>query len=226
METKIVLEAKSIYKSFYDPVKKEVLKDISFSIQRGDFVSVMGRSGCGKSSLLYILSTMDTDYTGELFIDNELVTNQSDQELASLRNEKIGFVFQFHYLLHEFSVLKNVMLPGFKLNRLSQEELEHRAFELLRKLGIEHLSSKMAYQISGGEKQRVAIARAMINDPLLLMCDEPTGNLDNKNKEIVFDIFSELVHSFEKTLLVVTHDQNFADNTHRTLRMEDGRICD
>jgi len=226
METKIVLEAKSIYKSFYDPVKKEVLKDISFSIQRGDFVSVMGRSGCGKSSLLYILSTMDTDYTGELFIDNELVTNQSDQELASLRNEKIGFVFQFHYLLHEFSVLKNVMLPGFKLNRLSQEELEHRAFELLRKLGIEHLSSKMAYQISGGEKQRVAIARAMINDPLLLMCDEPTGNLDNKNKEIVFDIFSELVHSFEKTLLVVTHDQNFADNTHRTIRMEDGRISD
>jgi len=226
METKIVLEAKSIYKSFYDPVKKDVLKDISFSIQRGDFVSVMGRSGCGKSSLLYILSTMDTDYTGELFIDHELVTNQSDQELASLRNEKIGFVFQFHYLLHEFSVLKNVMLPGFKLNRLSQEELEHRAFELLRKLGIEHLSSKMAYQISGGEKQRVAIARAMINDPLLLMCDEPTGNLDNKNKEIVFDIFSELVHSFEKTLLVVTHDQNFADNTHRTIRMEDGRICD
>jgi len=226
METKIVLEAKSIYKSFYDPVKKDVLKDISFSIQRGDFVSVMGRSGCGKSSLLYILSTMDTDYTGELFIDNELVTNQSDQELASLRNEKTGFVFQFHYLLHEFSVLKNVMLPGFKLNRLSQEELEHRAFELLRKLGIEHLSSKMAYQISGGEKQRVAIARAMINDPLLLMCDEPTGNLDNKNKEIVFDIFSELVHSFEKTLLVVTHDQNFADNTHRTIRMEDGRICD
>jgi len=226
METKIVLEAKSIYKSFYDPVKKDVLKDISFSIQRGDFVSVMGRSGCGKSSLLYILSTMDTDYTGELFIDNELVTNQSDQELASLRNEKIGFVFQFHYLLHEFSVLKNVMLPGFKLNRLSQEELEHRAFELLRKLGIEHLSSKMAYQISGGEKQRVAIARAMINDPLLLMCDEPTGNLDIKNKEIVFDIFSELVHSFEKTLLVVTHDQNFADNTHRTIRMEDGRICD
>jgi len=226
METKIVLEAKSIYKSFYDPVKKDVLKDISFSIQRGDFVSVMGRSGCGKSSLLYILSTMDTDYTGELFIDNELVTNQSDQELASLRNEKIGFVFQFHYLLHEFSVLKNVMLPGFKLNRLSQEELEHRAFELLRKLGIEHLSSKMAYQISGGEKQRVAIARAMINDPLLLMCDEPTGNLDNKNKEIVFDIFSELVHSFEKTLLVVTHDKNFADNTHRTIRMEDGRICD
>ena len=225
MENTIVLEAKSIFKSFYDPVQKEVLKDISFDIHRGEFVSVMGRSGCGKSSLLYILSTMDTDYTGELYIDQELVTNQSDQALASLRNEKIGFVFQFHYLLHEFSVLKNVMLPGFKLNRLSQAELEHNAFELLRKLGIEHLVSKMAYQISGGEKQRVAIARAMINDPLLLMCDEPTGNLDNKNKEIVFDIFNELVQSFNKTLLVVTHDQSFADNTQRTIRMEDGRIC-
>jgi lipoprotein-releasing system ATP-binding protein len=225
MENNIVLEAKSIFKSFYDPVQKEVLKDISFAIHRGEFVSVMGRSGCGKSSLLYILSTMDTDYTGELYIDQELVTNQSDQALASLRNEKIGFVFQFHYLLHEFSVLKNVMLPGFKLNRLSQAELEHNAFELLKKLGIEHLASKMAYQISGGEKQRVAIARAMINDPLLLMCDEPTGNLDNKNKEIVFDIFNELVQSFNKTLLVVTHDQSFADNTQRTIRMEDGRIC-
>jgi lipoprotein-releasing system ATP-binding protein len=129
MENPIVLEAKSIFKSFYDPVKKEVLKDISFAIHRGDFVSVMGRSGCGKSSLLYILSTMDTDYTGELFIDQELVTNQSDQALASLRNEKIGFVFQFHYLLHEFSVLKNVMLPGFKLNRISQAELEQNALE-------------------------------------------------------------------------------------------------
>lgn len=225
MENTIVLEAKSIFKSFYDPVQKEVLKDISFDIHRGEFVSVMGRSGCGKSSLLYILSTMDTDYTGELYIDQELVTNQSDQALASLRNEKIGFVFQFHYLLHEFSVLKNVMLPGFKLNRLSQAELEHNAFELLKKLGIEYLASKMAYQISGGEKQRVAIARAMINDPLLLMCDEPTGNLDNKNKEIVFDIFNELVQSFNKTLLVVTHDQSFADNTQRTIRMEDGRIC-
>ena len=226
MENKIVLEAKSIFKSFQDPVKIDVLKDLSFTIHRGEFVSITGKSGCGKSTLLYILSTMDTDYTGELLIDNQSVTNKSEKELALLRNAKIGFVFQFHYLLNEFSVMKNVMLPGFKLNKISEDELEHKAFELLNKLGIEELSNKMAYQISGGEKQRVAIARAMINDPLILMCDEPTGNLDSKNTEIVLEIFNELVNSFNKTLLVVTHDLNFAQNTQRTIVMEDGRIRD
>jgi lipoprotein-releasing system ATP-binding protein len=152
--------------------------------------------------------------------------NKSDEELAFVRSEKIGFVFQFHYLLNEFSVLKNVMIPGYKLNQLSEEELEHNAFELLKKLGIEALSSKMAYQISGGEKQRVAIARALINAPRLLMCDEPTGNLDSKNTEIVFEIFNELVNSFQKTLLVVTHDLSFAEKTQRIIVMEDGEMIE
>jgi len=224
MENKIALEANSIFKSFYDPAKIDVLKDLSFTIDRGDFVSITGKSGCGKSTLLYILSTMDSDYTGELLIDNQVVTGKSEKELASIRNEKIGFVFQFHYLLNEFSVLKNVMLPGFKYNKLLEEELEHKAFEILKKLGIEKLANKMAYKISGGEKQRVAIARAMINDPLIMMCDEPTGNLDSKNTEVVFEIFNELVDSFNKTLLVVTHDQSFAEKTHKIIVMEDGRI--
>jgi lipoprotein-releasing system ATP-binding protein len=224
MEKKIVLEAKSINKSFYDPVKIDVLKDLSFTINRGEFIAVTGKSGCGKSTLLYILSTMDSDYTGELWIDNELMAGKTEAERARVRNEKIGFVFQFHYLLNEFSVLKNVMLPGLKVNKLSEQELEHQAYELLKKLGIEHLANKMAYQVSGGEKQRIAIARAMINDPLILMCDEPTGNLDSKNTDIVFDIFNELVNTFNKTLLVVTHNQNFADNTQRNIVMEDGRI--
>ena len=224
MEKQIVLEAKSIYKSFHDPVKIDVLKDLSFTINRGEFVAITGRSGCGKSTLLYILSTMDSDYEGELWIDHELMGGKTEAELARVRNEKIGFIFQFHYLLNEFSVLKNVMLPGLKANRLSEQELEHNAYELLKKLGIEKLAMKMAYQVSGGEKQRIAIARAMINVPLILMCDEPTGNLDSKNTEIVFDIFSELVNTFNKTLLVVTHDQNFADNTQRNIIMEDGRI--
>jgi lipoprotein-releasing system ATP-binding protein len=226
MQNQAVLEVKSVFKSFYDPIKIDVLKDISFAINRGEFVSIIGKSGCGKSTLLYILSTMDTDYTGELFIDNESMKGKSEEELAVVRNEKIGFVFQFHYLLNEFSVLKNVMLPGFKLNRFSEEELEHNAFELLKKLGIAGISSKMAHQISGGEKQRVAIARSMINDPLILMCDEPTGNLDSKNGEIVFDVFSELVQAFNKTILVVTHDLNFAKNTQRTIVMQDGQILD
>lgn len=224
MESTIVLEAKSIFKSFYDPVKIDVLKDISFTVNRGEFVAVTGKSGCGKSTLLYILSTMDSEYSGELWIDHELMGGKTEAQLARIRNEKIGFVFQFHYLLNEFSVLKNVMLPGIKANNVSEQELEHNAYDLLKKLGIEQLAHKMAYKVSGGEKQRIAIARAMINDPLILMCDEPTGNLDSKNTDIVFEIFNELVQDFGKTIMVVTHDQNFADHTQRIIMMEDGRI--
>lgn len=218
------LEARSISKSFHDPVRIDVLKDISFIIEQGEFVSITGKSGCGKSTLLYILSTMDTAYSGELLIDGEPMAGRSDQELARIRNQKIGFVFQFHYLLHEFSVLKNVMLPGYKAAKRPEEELEAQARRLLGMLGIEKLAHKKAYQISGGEKQRVAIARALINDPLLLMCDEPTGNLDSRNTDIVFDIFRELTDTLHKTILVVTHDRNFAEKTHRIITMQDGRI--
>ncbi|MCG9910469.1 MAG: ABC transporter ATP-binding protein [Flavobacteriales bacterium] len=224
MDNNIVLETQSISKYFYDPVKTEVLKDITFTISRGEFVSITGKSGCGKSTLLYVLSTMDTDYTGKLIIDNESMEHKSEKELAYIRNEKIGFVFQFHYLLNEFSVLKNVMLPGFKSNKLSEEELNQNALNLLKSLGIEKLAHKMAYQLSGGEKQRVAIARSMINDPLIIMCDEPTGNLDSKNTELVFEIFKELTETFNKTLLVVTHDLYFADRTQRIIKMDDGKI--
>lgn len=224
MEETIVLEARSIYKSFDGPVKLDVLKDVSFLLNRGEYVSIIGRSGSGKSTLLYILSTMDTDFSGELLIDGRDVRNKSERELAAIRNEKIGFVFQFHYLLNEFTALKNVMLPGFKLNKVSEEELEHNAYRYLKDLGIEKLANKMAYQLSGGEKQRVAIARAMINDPLIIMCDEPTGNLDSKNAEIVFDIFKELTQTYNKTLLVVTHDLNFAEKTGRIIELHDGKV--
>ena len=169
MEKKILLEARSIYKSFHDPIKIDVLKDVSFCLNRGEYASIIGRSGSGKSTLLYILSTMDTDFTGELLLDGISIREKSEKELAAIRNEKIGFVFQFHYLLNEFTAIKNVMLPGFKLNKLSEEELEHNAYQFLKDLGIENLAKKMAYQLSGGEKQRVAIARSMINDPLIIM---------------------------------------------------------
>ena len=220
----IVLQAKNISKEFHDPTTIQVLFDIDFSIRRGEFVSVTGKSGCGKSTLLYILSTMDTDYSGELFIDNQLVTGKKEKELAKIRNEKIGFVFQFHYLLNEFNVLRNVMLPGLKLNQLTQEEIEFRAMEKLKILGIEKEALKMPNQLSGGQKQRVAIARSLINDPLIIMGDEPTGNLDKKNSNIVFDVFKELTHTLNQTLLIVTHDQEFANNTDRIIDMEDGRI--
>lgn len=211
-------------KYFKDPVTVKALNDISFSINKSEFVSITGKSGCGKSTLLYILSTMDTDYEGELFIDNELINGKSESELSKIRNEKIGFVFQFHYLLNEFSVVKNVMLPGLKLQKYFDKEVEYRAIEKLKTLGIEKLAMKKANQLSGGEKQRVAIARALINDPLIIMGDEPTGNLDKKNSDIVFDIFKQLADEFKQTLLIVTHDQSFADNTNRIIVMEDGMI--
>lgn len=222
--SKRILEASGICKHFNDPVNTEVLKNLNFSINQGEFVSITGKSGCGKSTLLYILSTMDTAYEGDLFIDGELMRGKSEAELAHIRNEKIGFVFQFHYLLNEFSVLKNVMLPGLKLRKYSESIVEHNAMERLEQLGIGHLALKPANRISGGEKQRVAIARALINDPLILMGDEPTGNLDKKNTDLVFDIFRQLSETQQQTMLVVTHDQHFAQNTDRIIEMEDGRI--
>jgi lipoprotein-releasing system ATP-binding protein len=221
---KVVLEAKEISKYFHDPVTVKILDKVSFQLNQSEFVSVIGRSGCGKSTLLYILSTMDTDYEGDLLIDGESMRDKKEGELAIVRNEKIGFVFQFHYLLNEFSVLKNVMLPGLKLGKYSEKEIEHRAHEKLKILGMENEELKDPNQLSGGQKQRVAIARALINDPLLIMGDEPTGNLDKKNSEIVFNIFQELAEEYKQTLLIVTRDNEFAAKTTRIIEMEDGHI--
>ncbi|MCF6129465.1 ABC transporter ATP-binding protein [Flavobacterium sp. AS60] len=219
-----VLETKGLSKYFYDPIKFQVLKEISMSVNHGEFVSIVGKSGCGKSTLLYLLSTMDTEYEGELFIHEELITGKSDKELAVIRNEKIGFVFQFHYLLSEYNVLKNVMLPGMKLGKLSDAEIEHNAMEHLKTLDMEDQALKMPNQLSGGQKQRVAIARALINNPLIIMGDEPTGNLDKKNSDMVFDIFNQLTKEHNQTLLIVTHDHDFANRTNRIVTMEDGKI--
>jgi lipoprotein-releasing system ATP-binding protein len=222
--SRCILQTKDIFKSFQDPVEIQVLADINLSIEKGEFISVIGKSGCGKSTLLYILSTMDTDYRGALEIDGEAMRGKSESELAVVRNQKIGFVFQFHYLLNEFSVLKNVMLPGLKLAKYSAREIEDRSYEKLRILGVEKEALKKPNQLSGGQKQRVAIARAMINDPLIIMGDEPTGNLDKKNSEIVFETFQQLATDFGQTLLIVTHDNDFAARTNRTIEMQDGRI--
>lgn len=220
----IILQATNICKNFYDPVVTEVLHNVSFAVQKGEFVSVVGKSGCGKSTLLYILSTMDTDYTGQLMIDGETMTGKREKELAHVRNEKIGFVFQFHYLLNEFSVLKNVMLPALRLGRDPEAVIAEKALKKLDLLGILHLADKKANLLSGGEKQRVSIARSLINDPCIIMGDEPTGNLDKKNSQIVFDLFKEVCQELDQTLLIVTHDLEFAANTHRIIEMEDGRI--
>ena len=219
-----VLEAKNINKYFKKPVNFHVLKDINFQVQKGEFASIMGKSGCGKSTLLYILSTMDTDYEGELILNNQLISGQEKDQLSYIRNKHIGFVFQFHYLLAEFTVLENVMLPAKKLAEKSLQEIEHDAINKLKILNIEHLAKKKASQVSGGEKQCVAIARALINNPTIIMGDEPTGNLDSHNAENVFNIFKQLSDEQGLSLLIVTHDQDFADKTDRIIQMEDGRI--
>ncbi|WP_299336428.1 ABC transporter ATP-binding protein [uncultured Psychroserpens sp.] len=220
----VVLEAKHINKYFRKPLLFHVLKDINFQVKQGEFVSIMGKSGCGKSTLLYILSTMDTDYEGELYLNNELVTGQDRQHLSYLRNKHVGFVFQFHYLLSEFTVLENVMLPAKKLAEKSHQEIEHDAMEKLKMLHIDHLAKKRASRVSGGEKQRVAIARALINNPSIIMGDEPTGNLDSHNAENVFNIFKGLSEDKGLSLLIVTHDEDFANKTDRIIRMGDGKI--
>ena len=224
MTSEINLQANHIEKYYYDPDKFKVLDDTSKKIKKGEFATLVGKSGSGKSTLLYILSTMDTDYKGELIIDGIMVTGKKQNELAALRNEKIGFVFQFHYLLNEFSCLQNIMIPALRLGNYSKKEIEERAYEKLKLLGLQDQALKTASKLSGGQQQRVAIARALINDPLIIMGDEPTGNLDSKNSDIVFDTFQMLAHEQNQTIIAVTHDNDFANKSDRIIEMMDGKI--
>lgn len=222
MET--ILETKNLNKFFTDPVEFQALKNVNINITRGEFVSIIGSSGSGKSTLLYILSTLDTDYTGQLLLEGEDLSLKSKNQLAEIRNNSIGFVFQFHYLLPEFTVLENVMLPALKLGKLNQEQIEVEAMKKLELLDMKSQAPKKASKLSGGQQQRAAIARALINDPKIIFGDEPTGNLDSKNAGNVLDIFKELKTTLKQTILVVTHDMNFAENTDRTIKLHDGEV--
>lgn len=220
-----VLRTQEVTKYFYDPEKFQVLKNINLTVNKGEFLSLVGKSGCGKSTLMYVLSTMDTDYEGELEIAGERLTGKKQNELAQFRNNHIGFVFQFHYLLPEFTVLQNVMIPALKLGKYSNSEIEHRAIEKLTLLGMQEFAHKRTNKLSGGQQQRVAIARALINDPDIIMGDEPTGNLDSYNSNIVFDIFRELTSVYKQTIIAVTHDDEFAKKTDRVVVMSDGKVA-
>jgi lipoprotein-releasing system ATP-binding protein len=218
------ISIQNINKYFYDPVEFQVLKDISFDVKKGEFVSIVGKSGSGKSTLLYLLSTMDTKYNGNIAINGKQLTGLSQNELAKFRNEQIGFVFQFHFLLPEFTVLDNVMLPALKLNKKAKDEIEAEAIESLHLLGLKGNEHKKASKMSGGQQQRVAIARALINSPSIIMGDEPTGNLDSKNTQIVFDIFKELAKERGQTIIAVSHDDEFAANCDRIIELSDGKL--
>lgn len=220
----ILIETSELNKYYHDPVEFHVLKNINLSIHEGEFIAVVGASGSGKSTLLYLLSTMDTDYLGNIFFEHQPLKKKSPNQLASLRNEKIGFVFQFHYLLPEFTVLENVMLPALKLAKYAPELIKQQALEKLSLLGLENLAPKRANTLSGGQQQRVAIARALINQPKIIMGDEPTGNLDSKNSEAVYNIFRSLNKEFKQTFLIVTHDRDFAKKADRIIELKDGEI--
>ena len=219
-----ILRADKIIKNFYDPEKFQVLNGISFDVKRGEFLSIIGKSGCGKSTLLYILSTLDTDYEGQLVINGDVLTGQQQNALSRFRNEHLGFVFQFHYLLPEFTALQNVMMPALKLGKYGRKQLEERAVEKLRLVEMQDYAGKYASKLSGGQQQRVAIARALINDPSIIMADEPTGNLDKANSQRVYDIFRQLADENDQTIITVTHDHDFANGSDRIIEMEDGHI--
>lgn len=223
MET--ILKTENITKSFHNEVEPvPVLKGVSISVAQGEFLSIVGKSGCGKSTLLYILSTMDTDFGGDLYIQGKHLNGWSQNKLAAFRNEHLGFVFQFHYLLPEFTALRNVMLPALRLGKYSPAEIEHRAMEKLRLVDMHDFGNKLTSRLSGGQQQRVAIARALINDPAIIMGDEPTGNLDKANSQRVFEIFRQISHDNNQTIITVTHDPDFAKNSDRIIEMSDGMV--
>lgn len=219
-----VLKTSGVTKYFYEPEKFKVLNDISLEVKHGEFLSLVGKSGCGKSTLMYVLSTMDTDYEGELEIAGERLTGKDLNYLADFRNKHIGFIFQFHYLLPEFTALQNVMIPAMKRGKYSRQEVQERAYEKLSILGVKDQALKVTSKLSGGQQQRVAIARALINEPDIIMGDEPTGNLDSYNTQLVFDILTELTHTYKQTIIAVTHDEEFARKSDRVVEMSDGKI--
>jgi lipoprotein-releasing system ATP-binding protein len=219
-----ILKAKSLSKYFHEPETFQVIKNISFDVNKGEFLAIMGKSGSGKSTLLYLLSTMDTDFTGELEMNGIDLTKKSQNELAAFRNNNIGFVFQFHYLLPDFTALENVMLPALKQGKKSKEEIREKAYELLKRFDLQDRAYNKASKLSGGQQQRVAVARALVNDPAIIMGDEPTGNLDTKNTNNLFGIFRELAEERGQTIIAVTHDDEFAANCDRILELSDGRI--
>jgi lipoprotein-releasing system ATP-binding protein len=214
--------------------RTHILKGVDLWVQSREYVSIVGASGSGKSTLLYLLGGLDRPDTRDaedkvidphsaVFIDDENTHNLNDTQLALVRNAKVGFVFQFHYLLKEFTAQENIALPMFKLGSWSRDEAMKRAMNLLERFGLANKAKRRANRLSGGEQQRVAIARALANDPAVLLADEPTGNLDRKNSEVVADIFNGLAASGQ-TIVMVTHDQALAHRARRIVTMEDGTI--
>ena len=205
----------------YDNIK--VLDGINLEINKSEIISVLGKSGAGKTTLLNLIGTLDTIQDGEIFINGKLINNLSLKELYKLRNEEIGFVFQFHNLLPEFTALENICLPAF-IKGITKKEAEKKAYELLKKLDLTNRAQHKPNQLSGGEKQKISICRALINSPSFVLADEPTGNLDSHNTEIIYKLFQKLNNEFGYTFVIITHNNNFASIGNKKILMQDGKI--
>jgi lipoprotein-releasing system ATP-binding protein len=219
-----VIRVEHVTRTLAGEVPVTLVHDVNLQIERGEFVCVMGPSGSGKSSLLYLLGLLDTPTSGRIWIDGEDTTGFDDDRLTDFRLARLGYVFQFHFLLAEFSVVDNVSLPIRKLGRLADEAARRRAEHLLDQLGLKGQHDKRPSQLSGGQRQRVAIARALANDPLVILADEPTGNLDSVSSANVRDILRGLTRELNKTVVAVTHDAQFAALADRRIGIVDGRI--
>ena len=217
-----MLEAKNIFKNYQ---QLQVLKGVDIHVNQGEVVSIVGSSGAGKSTLLHILGTLDAADSGEIILNNQKLSALTGNKLASFRNKNIGFVFQFHHLLPEFTALENVCIPGWVASK-KKLEVENRAIELLTILGLQHRLQNKPNQLSGGEQQRVAVARALINNPSIVMADEPTGNLDSANAKELHQLFINLRQQFNQAFLIVTHNEELAKMSDRIVHMKDGRVIE
>jgi lipoprotein-releasing system ATP-binding protein len=213
-----------VNKSDGEVISNVILPDINFEVKKGEFSSITGTSGSGKTTLLYLMGGLDKPTEGKVYLDGEEISSLKEEELAEMRNKKLGFVYQFHFLLPEFTAIENVMMPMLARGRTSIPKARKKAKELLGQLGLGDKLQSKPNQLSGGQQQRVAIARALSNDPILLLADEPTGNLDSQNSENIYDLFEKLNRENNQTIINVTHDEHFASKTHRIIHLVDGKI--
>ncbi len=215
-----MLQAKGIKKSFGN---LQILKGVDLNINKGEIVTIVGPSGAGKSTLLHIIGTLDSPEAGSVSIKNVAVSSLSPKRLSAFRNEHIGFIFQFHHLLPEFTALENICIPAY-IAKKGKKETIHKAEELLELLGLSHRAEHKPNELSGGEQQRVAVARALINNPSIILADEPSGNLDSNNAESLHNLFVDLRNRLNQTLVIVTHNEDLANMADRIVHMKDGLI--
>ncbi|MFA6662412.1 MAG: ABC transporter ATP-binding protein [Bacilli bacterium] len=224
MAKNTILKLVNVKMTYGTKVKFEVLHGINIEFEKGSFNSIIGQSGSGKSTLLNILGSLDKPSEGDVFINNKNIKNLSKGELAKLRNENLGFIFQFHYLLPEFTALENVLMPYKISKKPITNEIINKANELLDFVGLEKVKNNLANNMSGGQQQRVAIARSLINNPKIILADEPTGNLDSTTTEQVYDLLRDINKRFNTTFIIVTHDRHIAEKTDRIIEIKDGNI--